>query len=124
MFFSLDANTPKEAHLQINEVKAADGGVYRCRVDFFNSPTKNFRVNLSLVGKWSESFPSSIPWGFLTHPVILLLHSEPPDEPRIFDAQGKEVAGAAGPFREGAELFLSCQVSGGKFDLSRSRSAS
>lgn len=43
------------------------------------------------------------------HPV------EPPDEPRIFDAQGKEVAGVAGPFREGAELFLSCQVSGGKY---------
>lgn len=40
---------------------------------------------------------------------------EPPDDPRIFDAQGKEVAGIAGPFREGSELFLSCQVSGGKF---------
>lgn len=51
MFFALDAKSPKEAHLQINEVKAADGGVYRCRVDFFNSPTKNFRVNLSLVGE-------------------------------------------------------------------------
>lgn len=25
------------------------------------------------------------------------------------------MAGVAGPFREGAELFLSCQVSGGKF---------
>lgn len=51
MFFSLDAAAPKEAHLSINEVKASDGGVYRCRVDFFNSPTKNFRVNLSLVGE-------------------------------------------------------------------------
>ena len=45
-----------------------------------------------------------------------LLHrpTEPPNEPRIFDAQGKEVAALAGPFREGAEMFLSCQVTGGK----------
>ena len=33
---------------------------------------------------------------------------------RIFDAQGKEISTVAGPFREGHELFLSCQVSGGE----------
>lgn len=38
----------------------------------------------------------------------------PPEEPRIFDAQGKEIAQMAGPFREGYELFLCCQVKGGK----------
>lgn len=38
----------------------------------------------------------------------------PPEEPRIFDAQGKEISTMAGPFREGYELFLSCQVTGGK----------
>lgn len=38
----------------------------------------------------------------------------PPEEPKIFDAQGKEVSHIAGPFREGHELFLSCQVTGGK----------
>lgn len=113
MFFSLDAASPKEAHLQINEVKASDGGVYRCRVDFFNSPTKNFRVNLSLVGKFP--YYSS---GLSSDPHLSLCpSSEPPDEPRVFDAQGKEVAGIAGPFREGSELFLSCQVSGGKLLL-------
>lgn len=37
----------------------------------------------------------------------------PPDEPRIFDTHGKEVTSIAGPFREGQEFFLSCQVSGG-----------
>ena len=61
MFFSLDAASPKEAHLQINEVKASDGGVYRCRVDFFNSPTKNFRVNLSLVGECRRSLAEFVP---------------------------------------------------------------
>lgn len=59
MFFALDAHRPREAHLQISEVKASDGGVYRCRVDFFNSPTKNFRVNLSLVGEYKPLRDSS-----------------------------------------------------------------
>lgn len=40
-------------------------------------------------------------------------HLVPPDEPRIFDTHGKEITNIAGPFREGQEFFLSCQVSGG-----------
>lgn len=51
LFFSI-GETPKDSRLQIKEIKAADGGVYRCRVDFFNSPTRNYRINLTLVGKW------------------------------------------------------------------------
>lgn len=38
----------------------------------------------------------------------------PPQEPRIFDAQGKEISHVGGPFREGFELFLCCQVKGGE----------
>lgn len=45
---------------------------------------------------------------------FVLILSVPPEEPRIFDAQGKEISQVAGPFREGYELFLSCQVNGGK----------
>lgn len=40
-------------------------------------------------------------------------HAVPPDEPRIFDTHGKEITTIAGPFHEGQEFFLSCQVSGG-----------
>ncbi|XP_058811961.1 uncharacterized protein LOC131676713 isoform X3 [Topomyia yanbarensis] len=87
LFFSV-GSAPKDARLQIRNIKQSDGGVYRCRVDYFNSPTRNYRVNLTLV--------------------------VPPEEPRIFDAQGKEISTVAGPFREGHELFLSCQVSGGR----------
>lgn len=47
------------------------------------------------------------------------LITELPDEPRIFDAQGKEVTSVAGPFREGLELFLSCSVTGGNFHFER-----
>lgn len=65
---------------------------------------------------------------FLLYLITLLFASEsyllssscflvPPEEPRIFDAQGKEInqTQTAGPFREGYELFLCCQVKGGKF---------
>lgn len=36
-----------------------------------------------------------------------------PSAPRVFDAEGREVITTAGPFLEGKELFLSCQVTGG-----------
>uniref|UniRef100_A0A1B0GE06 Ig-like domain-containing protein n=1 Tax=Glossina morsitans morsitans TaxID=37546 RepID=A0A1B0GE06_GLOMM len=87
LFFSIGDN-PKDSRLQIRDVKSTDGGIYRCRVDFFNYPTRNYRINLTLV--------------------------VPPEEPRIFDAQGKEISQMAGPFREGYELFLCCQVKGGR----------
>lgn len=45
--------------------------------------------------------------------LIHLFSPVPPDEPRIFDTHGKEITTIAGPFREGQEFFLSCQVSGG-----------
>lgn len=41
------------------------------------------------------------------------INTVPPDEPKIFDTHGKEITTIAGPFREGQEFFLSCQVSGG-----------
>lgn len=46
--------------------------------------------------------------------LYVFFYAVPPEEPRIFDAQGKEISHIAGPFREGHELFLSCQVTGGK----------
>lgn len=51
LFFSIGDN-PKDSRLQIRDVKPTDGGVYRCRVDFFNFPTRNYRINLTLVGKF------------------------------------------------------------------------
>ncbi|KAJ8941646.1 hypothetical protein NQ314_010290, partial [Rhamnusium bicolor] len=45
----------------------------------------------------------------------LCLLSVQPSAPRIFDTEGREVKlnSPAGPFLEGHELFLSCQVTGG-----------
>ncbi|CAH1982422.1 unnamed protein product [Acanthoscelides obtectus] len=71
---------PSKARLRIERVTEQDQGVFRCRVDFVNSPTRNFRVNLTLVVQ--------------------------PSAPKIFDAEGKEVRinAPAGPFLEGREL--------------------
>ncbi|XP_065339430.1 hemicentin-1 isoform X2 [Cloeon dipterum] len=74
--------------LRIKNVEAEDQGVYRCRVDFLNSRTKNFRVNFTIV--------------------------VPPDTPQIYNAQGEEVVSEAGPFLEGYDLYLSCHVTGGQ----------
>ncbi|KAK3923216.1 Lachesin [Frankliniella fusca] len=83
-----DALVPTEmARLRILNVSEEDAGVFRCRVDFLNSPTTNFRVNLTL--------------------------ATPPSAPVISDASGVEVGAVAGPFQEGYDLQLSCSVSGG-----------
>lgn len=52
-------------------------------------------------------------FGSNCHVVIAVTFTVPPDEPRIFDTHGKEITTIAGPFREGQEFFLSCQVNGG-----------
>lgn len=41
---------PSKARLRIQNATESDQGVFRCRVDFVNSPTRNFQVNLTLVG--------------------------------------------------------------------------
>ncbi|XP_043217167.1 nephrin-like [Amphibalanus amphitrite] len=46
LHFHVDGTT---ASLRISAVSRADGGVYRCRVDFVESPTQNSRVNLSVI---------------------------------------------------------------------------
>ncbi|KAK0089900.1 hypothetical protein PV326_004334, partial [Microctonus aethiopoides] len=77
----------QRARLKVKTVKFNDQGIFRCRVDFSNSPTRNFLVNLTLV--------------------------EQPTKPVIYDAQGHEVIGIP-RFFEGYDFRLTCQVSGGR----------
>lgn len=75
--------------LLLEEVELEDEGEYRCRVDFLESPTRNLRIKLEVV----------VP------PRSLMITSD--------YAPNTKVIGHAGPFPEGAEVTLSCQVIGG-----------
>ncbi|KAJ2942139.1 hypothetical protein O0L34_g11052 [Tuta absoluta] len=87
--FVLNESDPSSAHLAVNKVSRQDEGIYRCRVDYINAPTRNYKVNLTVI--------------------------VPPESPRIYDSEGNEIVGStAGPFREGQDLLLSCRASGGK----------
>ncbi|XP_025154526.1 contactin-1a isoform X4 [Harpegnathos saltator] len=78
----------KPAALSLEAVQLDDEGIYRCRVDFKNSPTKNFQVNLTVI--------------------------VPPHQLFVYDHSGVQLEEVAGPFEVGEEFGLSCEVRGVK----------
>ena len=78
-------------HLHLLEVISAvtmeDRGIYKCRVDFRNSPTVTTKIKLNIV--------------------------EEPNIPMIMDNDGISVMRDIGPFRLRQPLILVCLVEGG-----------
>ncbi|XP_043500161.1 neural cell adhesion molecule 2-like [Polistes fuscatus] len=75
------------AELEIDPLHSDDGGVYICRVDFKDSPTKNQKINLTVI--------------------------VPPSKPVIYTGSNKAMAKILQPFNEGNEMSLLCEVIGG-----------
>ncbi|KAF7990771.1 hypothetical protein HCN44_000576 [Aphidius gifuensis] len=78
----------RPAALVLEGIRLVDEGIYRCRVDFKKSPTRNFQVNLTVI--------------------------YPPHQLLLIDNFGNEVEGSVGPHKVGDEFGLSCEVRGGK----------
>ncbi|XP_049827035.1 nephrin-like [Schistocerca gregaria] len=76
------------AQLVLEDVRLRDEGVYRCRVDFRNTPTRSARFNLT---------------------VIVL-----PEAPQVLDRLGRRLNATLGPLLEGDDIVLTCRVLGGK----------
>ncbi|XP_028167713.1 uncharacterized protein LOC114358049, partial [Ostrinia furnacalis] len=74
------------AVLFLDAVGPGDAGVYRCRVDFKNSPTRNSRLNFTVI--------------------------TPPNRPVIMDAKTRDQTRLLEPYNEGDTLELICEVHG------------
>ncbi|CAH2095619.1 unnamed protein product [Euphydryas editha] len=79
----------RPSSLTVDAVQLDDEGVYRCRVDFKNSPTRNFQIRLNVI--------------------------VPPHQLLLYDEAGRDVAGVVGPLEEGGNFTLLCELRGGKW---------
>ncbi|KPJ15532.1 Nephrin [Papilio machaon] len=78
----------RPSSLNVEAVQLDDEGIYRCRVDFKNSPTRNFQIRLNVV--------------------------VPPHQLLLYDENGRDVAGVVGPLEEGGNFTLLCELRGGR----------
>ncbi|XP_055634568.1 uncharacterized protein LOC129774711 isoform X2 [Toxorhynchites rutilus septentrionalis] len=84
-YFYYETNPPA---LRIKNVKQEDAALYRCRVDFQKSPTKNCRIDLDVL--------------------------VPPSKLAILDEMGAAIQNnIVGPYQENTDINLTCVSSGG-----------
>ncbi|XP_050301170.1 nephrin isoform X3 [Anthonomus grandis grandis] len=80
----------RPAILMLNSVREDDGAIYYCRVDFRQTPTRNIKVNLTIIV-----------------PTQKLKIIEGPNENHIKDYK-------LGPFNEGTSVNITCEATGGR----------
>ncbi|XP_063921437.1 contactin-1 [Zophobas morio] len=80
--------TTSPATLEIASIQLLDEGIYRCRVDFKNSPTRNSKVNFTVI--------------------------VPPEKIHIYDDKRVDKTILLGPYNEGSDVNLLCEVKGGR----------
>ncbi|CRL07921.1 CLUMA_CG020866, isoform A, partial [Clunio marinus] len=86
--FYFNTSSLNPAIFSISNLTADDKGIYRCRVDFTRTPTKNTKFNLSVI--------------------------IPPENLLILNEQGKHISHyILGPYNEGSSINLTCISSGG-----------
>lgn len=97
----------------------------RCRVDFQKTPTKNCRINLSVLGECYFYFEILTLNEVRTRTRLIqlqsinnfstLLFTVPPTKLEIFDEQGFVASNnIIGPYREGSSVNITCMSTGGK----------
>ena len=78
--------------------------MFRCRVDYKNSPTKNVRINFTVIG-------SGLKHTCLHYASIFAV---PPQKPVIKSVNNIQLSGnEIGPLEVGEDLTVICEVAGG-----------
>ena len=111
--------------LHLEKILYNEGGLFRCRVDFQTSQTRNSLFNLTVIGNIVCLLIITLINCMLKLQIIKrknsmqynsLCFSVPPGNPILMDKKGMMIRSPLyGPFNEGSSLTLTCKTNGGNY---------